>query len=209
MVCLKREEDHSPSYRTTPCTELAVKLNIFVPSFFVHQWIQSILMIKQHLWTCFTWHISYWSLWLEVPAMPIALLSLKALIRLDCQPSTVTERRPPVSIMHDDVIKWKHFPRNWPFVQRPVTRSFDVFFDLRLNKRLSKQPWGWWFETLSWSLWRQCNGVIKVADNKQDWYHHMRYPKKLLDKRVVVSIFNFTIRWMINWLKNVDANASW
>ena len=30
--------------------------------------------------------------------------------------------------------------------QRPVTRSFDVFFDLRLNKLLSKQPWGWWFE---------------------------------------------------------------
>ena len=41
--------------------------------------------------------------------------------------------------------------------QRPMTRSFDVFFDLRLNKRLSKQPWGWWFETLSWSLWRHCN----------------------------------------------------
>ena len=43
--------------------------------------------------------------------------------------------------------------------QRPVTRSFDVFFDLRLNKRLSKQPWGWWFETPSWSLWRQCNAI--------------------------------------------------
>ena len=41
--------------------------------------------------------------------------------------------------------------------QRPVTRSFDVYFDLGLNKRLSKQPWGWWFETPSWSLWRQCN----------------------------------------------------
>ena len=41
--------------------------------------------------------------------------------------------------------------------QSPVTRSFDVFFDMRLNKRLSKQPWGWWFETPSWSLWRQCN----------------------------------------------------
>ena len=27
--------------------------------------------------------------------------------------------------------------------KRPVTRSFDVFFDLRLNKRLSKQSWGW------------------------------------------------------------------
>ena len=33
--------------------------------------------------------------------------------------------------------------------QRPVTRSFDVFFDLRVNKRLSKQSRGWWFETLS------------------------------------------------------------
>ena len=43
--------------------------------------------------------------------------------------------------------------------QRPVTRGFDVFFDLRLNKRLSKQPWGWWFETPSWSLWRQCNDL--------------------------------------------------
>ena len=42
--------------------------------------------------------------------------------------------------------------------QRPVTRSFDVFFDLRLNKRLSKQSWCWWLETQSRSLWRQCNG---------------------------------------------------
>ena len=41
--------------------------------------------------------------------------------------------------------------------QRPVTRSFDVFFDLRPNKRLSKQWWGWWFETPSCPLWRQCN----------------------------------------------------
>ena len=47
-------------------------------------------------------------------------------------------------------------PGEFP-TQRPVTRSFAVFFDLRLNKRLSKQPWGWWFETPSWSLWCQCN----------------------------------------------------
>ena len=38
--------------------------------------------------------------------------------------------------------------------QRPVTRSFDVFCP---NKRLSKQSWGWWFETPSGSLWRHCN----------------------------------------------------
>ena len=42
--------------------------------------------------------------------------------------------------------------------QRPVPRSFDVFFGLRLNKRLSKQWWGWWFETLSRLLWRHRNG---------------------------------------------------
>ena len=43
--------------------------------------------------------------------------------------------------------------------QRPVTRSFDVFFDLFLNKWLSKQSWGWWFETLSCPLWRHSNEV--------------------------------------------------
>ena len=39
-------------------------------------------------------------------------------------------------------------PAEFP-AQRPVTRSFDAFFDLRLNKRLSEQWWGWWFETSS------------------------------------------------------------
>ena len=47
-------------------------------------------------------------------------------------------------------------PGEFP-TQRPVTRSFDFFFDLRLNKRLSKQSSSWWFETPPWSLWRQCN----------------------------------------------------
>ena len=49
-------------------------------------------------------------------------------------------------------------PGEFP-VQRPVTRSFDVFFDLRLNKRLSEQSWGWWFETLPRPLWRHCNAT--------------------------------------------------
>ena len=52
--------------------------------------------------------------------------------------------------------------------QRPVTRSFDVFFDLRLNKRLSKQSWGWRFETPSRPLWRHCNGRSK----DQQWPSH-------------------------------------
>ena len=67
---------------------------------------------------------------------------------------------------HDDVIKWKHLPRYWPFVRGihrgPVTRSFDIFFDLRPNKWLSKQSWSWLFEfeTPSHPLWRHCNEII-------------------------------------------------
>ena len=53
-------------------------------------------------------------------------------------------------------------PGEFP-TQRTGTRSFDVFFHLRLNKRLSKQPRGWWFETPPWALWRQCNGQDNLA----------------------------------------------
>ena len=64
------------------------------------------------------------------------------------------------------------FPRYWPVVlgihrwpvnspyKWPVTRSFDTLVDLRLNKRLSKQSWGWWFEKTSRPLWRHCNVPI-------------------------------------------------
>ena len=49
-------------------------------------------------------------------------------------------------------------PGEFP-AQRPMTWSFDVFFDLRLNKRLSKQTWGWWLETLSCPFWRHRNAT--------------------------------------------------
>ena len=44
--------------------------------------------------------------------------------------------------------------------QRPVTRSFNVFFDPCLYKRLSKQSRGWWFETPSRPLWRHCDDSV-------------------------------------------------
>ena len=77
-------------------------------------------------------------------------------------------------IVHDDVIKWKHFPRYWPFV-RGIHRSSvnsphkgqwrgALMFSLicALNKRLSKQSLGWWFETPARSSWRHCN-VIRIS----------------------------------------------
>ena len=54
--------------------------------------------------------------------------------------------------------------------QRPLTRRFDVFFDLRLNKRLNEQWWGWWFETPSHPLWRHSNircGVIRGHNDEK------------------------------------------
>ena len=52
-------------------------------------------------------------------------------------------------------------PGEFP-AQRTVTRSFDVFFDLRPNKRLSKQLWRCWFETLSSPLWRHCYDIVHL-----------------------------------------------
>ena len=57
--------------------------------------------------------------------------------------------------------------------QRPVTRSFDVFFDLRLNKRMSKQSWGWWFETPSYSLWRHRNGHYVNESDPTIWFRFL------------------------------------
>ena len=68
---------------------------------------------------------------------------------------------------------WRHqidaFSRYWPFV-RGIHRSLvnsphkgqwrGALMICALNKRLSKQWWGWWFETPSRSLWRHCNVYI-------------------------------------------------
>ena len=81
--------------------------------------------------------------------------------------------------LHNDVIKWKHFTHYWPFVRGihrwpvnsqhkwPVTRNFDVFFDVRLDRWLSNQSWGWWFETPSRQLWRHCNAFSNGVNTAQ------------------------------------------
>ena len=71
---------------------------------------------------------------------------------------------------HDDVIKWKHFPRYWPFVRgihrspvnSPHKGQWHGFFMFSLicvwiNGWVNNRRQGWWFETLSCPLWRHCN----------------------------------------------------
>ena len=102
--------------------------------------------------------------------------------------------------------------------QRPVTRSFDVFFDLHPNKRLSKQRWGWWFETPLCPLWRHRHGANCV--HMQSVYIYVfrctvcywlidrtayRYEKKP-ETRTLEEVYSETTSYNLNqWCNIVDS----
>ena len=71
--------------------------------------------------------------------------------------------------------------------QRPVTRSFDVFFDLRLNKRLTKQTRRRWFEMPSRSWWRHCYVHIKFSYSYPYYLHRIMSTNKLPIWFLVIS----------------------
>ena len=58
--------------------------------------------------------------------------------------------------------------------QRPVTRSFGVFFYLRLNKRLNKPARRLWFETPSRLWWRHRNEWRGTPTYISHLYPHIR-----------------------------------
>ena len=107
--------------------------------------------------------------------------------------------------------------------QRPVTSSFDVFFDLHLNERLSKESWGWWFETPSRPLWHHSNAllVIKAHFSKSSWRHQMEPFSALLvlcagNSPIPVNsphksqwrgalMFSLICAWINNWVNNREA----
>ena len=97
--------------------------------------------------------------------------------------------------------------------QRPVMRSFDVFFDLRLNKRLSKQPWGWWFETPSFPLWRHCNEIssrlnIIILDKMIQLFVMSVWPSMWCNQSLHQASLHVVIPLLIHMLikPNVDCN---
>ena len=94
-------------------------------------------------------------------------------------------------------------PGEFP-TQRPVTQSFDVYFDLRPNKRLSKQSWGWWFETLSHPLWRHCNELNHQENFGGIWIklHTFQLMKMSLSLRISKSIQHW-MYWI--WLFMCEA----
>ena len=87
-------------------------------------------------------------------------------------------------------------PGEFP-TQRPVTRSFDVFFDLCQNKRLSKQSWGWWFETQSRPLWRHCN-AINVTNPLEKWNPPVT-DVTVFPSQSASIIRSFDVSIVVNW----------
>ena len=101
-------------------------------------------------------HINVWfHTWISVFMQP----NSNEILRLWCNGYWWNEW-----LLHDDVIKWKHFPRYWSFVRgihrSPVNCPHKGQWRRALMFSLicawingCKQSWDWWFETSSWSLW--------------------------------------------------------
>ena len=78
--------------------------------------------------------------------------------------------------------------------KRPVTQSFDVFLDLRLNYRLSEQSSGWWFKTQSRPLWRHCKDEGMRSSSSQ---------------RAHVLVFRTSVWRRHTWSRVPDVFSTW
>ena len=115
--------------------------------------------------------------------------------------------------LHDDVIKRKHFPRYWSFARgihrSPVNSQHKgqwrraLMFSLisASNKRLSKQSWGWWFETSSSPLWRHRNGFRDPVRGNETHHKH-RLTHWGPDKMAAVSETTFSNAF--SWMKMIE-----
>ena len=89
--------------------------------------------------------------------------------------------------------------------QRPVRLSFDVFFDLCLNKRLSKQSWDWRFEMPSRPLGRQCTGA-KTETRPWSWANRMLTQQKYTHIDVMILNHFQDMLWVIPCIYNVTVS---
>ena len=106
--------------------------------------------------------------------------------------------------------------------QRPVTRNSDVFFDLHLNKPLSKQSWGLWFEMPLRSLWRHCNAMngnrsVQTANppfgKLVAWVYHKEHTEFRLAAKGVCISKQHLLLWCIilkpSWAEFVCIYQKW
>ena len=93
--------------------------------------------------------------------------------------------------------------------QRPVTRNFDVFFDLCLDKRLSKRSWGWWFKTPSRPLWRHRNDRTRDINAMRPLlFKYIDYHKKDFTKlinKLLITISCLLRRHAFAWFHPIQS----
>ena len=84
-------------------------------------------------------------------------------------------------------------------------QSFVLFFELRLNKQLSKQSRRWWFETPSRSLWHHCNVIIRPTR-----IVHMCVTMMQCVKPAFKNFIRFQwFRKHLRWLDDITENSQW
>ena len=103
-----------------------------------------------------------WILKIPIPKLCLKTILLKSQVRSHGGQWVKERIGARHTTFHDDVIKWKHFPRCWPFVRvihrspvdSPHKGQWRGAWIFSLICRLSKQSRSRWFETPSRSLWR-------------------------------------------------------
>ena len=98
-------------------------------------------------------------------------------------------------------IRWKHFLCYWSSLSgihwseldsihkaNDADLSRNVFFSVRLNKRLGKQSRYRWFETPWWSLWRHCDD-LKHQDNKDRKFNGIHLQVKMQENNCLLYVF--------------------
>ena len=82
--------------------------------------------------------------------------------------------------------------------QRLMTRSFHIFLDMCLDKRLNKR-WGrWWFDSPSRSLWRHCNVLVSWRGISRILILHMKRCIPLFSKSLKITFFEMPMS-SIGW----------
>ena len=158
-VCVNHKFVHAVTHHLFMWTEVQNNLvNILIVffCFFVHRLSCQIVIF----WREFT------IMYLEMIFLPFPFLSSMYLID-----NSVWSR-----FIHDNIIKMETFSvllavcegnslvtSKFPS-QRPVTWSFNGFFDLCLKKRLSKQVTRWWSQMPPRWLWHHSNGPVIQHD---------------------------------------------
>ena len=115
---------------------------------------------------------------------------------------------------HNDVIKWKNFRDTGPLCGEftgyrwiPLTKASDAefwCFDLCLNIRLSKQSWGWWFQTPSHSLWHHCNEWMNLfVDRSIDvlWFFYQTFLCAMQDTLHINDKTSNIVRSTTHWIE--------